>query len=144
MPLSLCIKAGPFAFGKGLHHSYDQGHYGQIGTGTLLNIEQANFDGPAIEAGNGATRIQKILFQQAFFIVGRNGAAYGIEYLRLIVALRIYGFGNYAACNNGEALLIETVVFQTGIPKSGIPPVENGGAGGQGRQQGQNQTNGGV
>ena len=117
---------------------------GEVGGGAFLDIEEADFDGAAGEAGDGAAGVGPFGFEDAVGVEGGEIAGDAVEDLGLVAGAGGDPFGDGAAGDGGDAVAVMAVGFQAHVEAGGAAAFEVGGAGGEGGQEGENQPDGGV
>lgn len=117
---------------------------GDVRIRAFLNIHKADFDGPAVEAGDGAAAVQEVVVEQVLRVVRGDGFLYFVENLLVVFVVGVRLFRDDLSRDFGDFVLVVAVDFDSGILQSAVFAVQVRTACGDGRNEWQKKAYGGV
>ena len=108
---------------------------GEVCGGAFLDVEDADFDGAAGEAGDGAAGVGPLRFKDAFGVVGGEVAGDAVEDEGMVAGLRGDLFGDDAAGDGGDAGAIAAVGVEAHVEEGCGAAVGEGGGSGEGGEE---------
>ncbi|MFM1942840.1 MAG: hypothetical protein RI897_1822 [Verrucomicrobiota bacterium] len=100
---------------EGFEDFYEERDDGEVGLGAFLDIEHADFDGIAAEAGDGSTGVGPFRFEDVVRVEGVDGALDTVEDAFLVIGGGGDGFGDDAIGDGGDAVAVMLVDVESGI-----------------------------
>lgn len=93
----------------------EEGDDGEVGLGAFLDIEHADFDGIAAEAGDGTAGVGPFRFEDVVWVEGADRALDTVEDTFLVIGGGGDGFGDDAVSDGGDAVAVMLVDVEAGI-----------------------------
>lgn len=128
VPAFCCLRGGQkLSVGDGLECRDFHFRDGDVGVRAFLNIHKADFDGPAVEAGDGAAAVQEKVVEQMFRVVRGDGLLYFVKNLTVVFVVGVRLFRDDLSRDFGDFVLVVAVDFDSGILQSAVFAVQGTG-----------------
>ena len=117
---------------------------GNVGVRAFLNIDETDFNGSAVKAGDGTTAVQEEMIQQVLAVVRIDSFFYLAKNHLVVFVVTVCRFRDDFARDFRDFVLVVAVNFDAGVTIAGVLAVEIRAACCNGGNQRQEQADGGM